>query len=727
MARKGSKSASSVLPLVKAAQQKTCAFQQPVLFKESKPIGSAIPQEQTTKKPATTSAAVGNANQPAGAVEPGQTDEHGFTTLVKVLFPREKLAVKYDSVRRIGSGLKNYGNTCFCNATLQSLMYTAPLANYLASREHGLACRQRECVLCILEELYGQCSKAPDHAVAPKRLIQRLQHIDAEFSPWRQSDAHEFKIKLFEKIEKSLLTPYRSLNLDHASKATTVLNQIFGGYLQSRVQCTSCGYASLTYVQETVSSLEIPPGVDSLDSALKKFTASETLGRGNEWKCEKCKKKVQAQKSLAYYKPPTVLTFQLKRFSFSPRGGRAKISKPISFPETLLLRPYLAASQRKKLDPVYHLNAVIVHSGSAHAGHYYAYVKASNGVWHEMNDTSVTKASLQTVLKSNAYLLFYTVKNLDMLGETAAAAAAPQKQSQPQQKKRKLATGSALPLSPPLDPAPSVQPSTDDLLNSILAPVALLPPSAVLNTPPPSSPEVSSARVASPCPADSAEEKRRKRSATRARRRERQAMEAAAAAAAAATGGQDKPDASSKAPAVDVSPQVVQDGVSVWRVSDLPLDNVVVGQKRSYSDDSDAEFHHADDDDVEDEARPASSSKRSGAQNIVVVTNYVEMGPQVRGWAADGETSSAEALQMRYNHDYLQEQLRQQFKRRKGPNAYDADYDRGATKKAAKSEARREREQMQRQQGGLRHAFNTLSGNTGLAALQRPASAGKRR
>ncbi|XP_061424094.1 putative ubiquitin carboxyl-terminal hydrolase 17-like protein 23 [Lethenteron reissneri] len=39
-----------------------------------------------------------------------------------------------------GAGLDNMGNTCFLNATLQCLTYTAPLANYLISRHHSGRC-----------------------------------------------------------------------------------------------------------------------------------------------------------------------------------------------------------------------------------------------------------------------------------------------------------------------------------------------------------------------------------------------------------------------------------------------------------------------------------------------------------------------------------------------------------------------------------------------------------
>lgn len=58
----------------------------------------------------------------------------------KVLFPGERLSLKWERVYRVGAGLHNLGNTCFLNSTVQCLTYTPPLANYLLSREHARSC-----------------------------------------------------------------------------------------------------------------------------------------------------------------------------------------------------------------------------------------------------------------------------------------------------------------------------------------------------------------------------------------------------------------------------------------------------------------------------------------------------------------------------------------------------------------------------------------------------------
>lgn len=68
------------------------------------------------------------------------TSGDGIALPQKVLFPAERLSLKWNQVHHIGSGLQNLGNTCFLNSALQCLTYTAPLSNYMLSREHSKTC-----------------------------------------------------------------------------------------------------------------------------------------------------------------------------------------------------------------------------------------------------------------------------------------------------------------------------------------------------------------------------------------------------------------------------------------------------------------------------------------------------------------------------------------------------------------------------------------------------------
>ena len=60
----------------------------------------------------------------------------------------------------------------------------------------------------------------------------------------------------------------------------------------------------------------------------------------------------------------------------------------------------------------YRLYAVLVHSGySSNSGHYYCYIRASNGVWYQMNDSIVSeKRCFDNSLNYNVYRPFKVLR-----------------------------------------------------------------------------------------------------------------------------------------------------------------------------------------------------------------------------------------------------------------------------------------------------------------------------
>ncbi|XP_063816796.1 ubiquitin carboxyl-terminal hydrolase 36 isoform X4 [Pseudophryne corroboree] len=319
----------------------------------------------------------------------------------KVLFPVEKLSMKWERVSRVGAGLQNLGNTCFLNSTVQCLTYTPPLANYLLSKEHSRNCQQCGfCMLCIMQNHLIQAFANSGNAIKPVSFIRELKKIARHFRFGSQEDAHEFLRYTVDAMQKACLNGYTKL--DRQSQATTLVHQIFGGYLRSRVKCSVCKSVSDTFDPYLDIALEIRHSVNIV-RALELFVKSDVLSGENAYMCAKCKKKVPASKRFSIHRASNVLTLSLKRFAnFS--GG--KITKDVGYPEFLNIRPYMSQSNGEPV--MYALYAVLVHSGySCHAGHYYCYVKASNGQWYQMNDSLVHASNIKVVLNQQAYVLFY--------------------------------------------------------------------------------------------------------------------------------------------------------------------------------------------------------------------------------------------------------------------------------------------------------------------------------
>ncbi|KAG8145655.1 hypothetical protein E2320_012141 [Naja naja] len=203
----------------------------------------------------------------------------GIAAPQKVLFPAEKICLKWQKMHRVGAGLQNLGNTCFLNSALQCLTYTPPLANYMLSYEHSKTCHEQGfCMMCTMQG-----------------------HINQALS-----------------------------NSGTVIKPMSVINEL-------RLKCMNCKGVSDTFDPYLDITLEI---------------------------------------------------------------------KEVKYPEYLDIRPYMSQPNGEPI--IYALYAVLVHTGfSCHAGHYYCYIKASNGQWYQMNDSTVSNSDIRTVLNQQAYVLFY--------------------------------------------------------------------------------------------------------------------------------------------------------------------------------------------------------------------------------------------------------------------------------------------------------------------------------
>ncbi|XP_074320648.1 ubiquitin carboxyl-terminal hydrolase 2-like isoform X2 [Silene latifolia] len=134
-----------------------------------------------------------------------------------------------------------------------------------------------------------------------------------------------------------------------------------------------------------------------------------------------------AIKRILISKSPPILTIHLKRFEQDARGRLSKLSGHVVFKEFIDLRPYLDnRSVRDKC--IYRLIGVVEHSGSMRSGHYVAYVRGTDtgqgsleekndtkrhNVWYHASDSYVRETTLNEVLHSEAYILFYEKVHLE--------------------------------------------------------------------------------------------------------------------------------------------------------------------------------------------------------------------------------------------------------------------------------------------------------------------------
>uniref|UniRef100_A0A0K8T683 Uncharacterized protein n=1 Tax=Lygus hesperus TaxID=30085 RepID=A0A0K8T683_LYGHE len=163
----------------------------------------------------------------------------------------------------------------------------------------------------------------------------------------------------------------------------------------------------------------------SVESCLRQFTSIEFMTGSNKVGCSACTERqnkdgktvlTMATKQLLIGQAPPILILHLKRFQVQLHSFR-KLSKHVSFPLVLDLAPFCTSIGEDKnkvnnAEPMpYFLYGIVEHRGTLNSGHYVAYVKTeeeNRRRWFCISDSHVNEVTEERVLKTEAYLLFYS-------------------------------------------------------------------------------------------------------------------------------------------------------------------------------------------------------------------------------------------------------------------------------------------------------------------------------
>ncbi|KAL5997568.1 ubiquitin-specific protease ubp15 [Asimina triloba] len=245
-------------------------------------------------------------------------------------------------------------------------------------------------------------------SLSPSRILSHMRNIGCRMGGGDQEDAHEFLRLLLTSMQSICLEGLGGEKVvDPSLQETTLIQQIFGGRLRSKVKCLKCHHESERYENIMDLTLEILGWVESLEDALTQFTSSEDLDGENMYRCGRCAGYVKARKQLSIHEAPNILTIVLKRFQ---TGKYGKINKCITFPEMLDMIPFMTGTGDSR-PPLYMLYGVVVHLDNLNAsfsGHYVSYVKDLRGTWLRIDDTEVEPVPMSRVMSEGAYILFYS-------------------------------------------------------------------------------------------------------------------------------------------------------------------------------------------------------------------------------------------------------------------------------------------------------------------------------
>eukprot|EP00298_Acanthocystis_sp_HF-20_P018216 c21917_g1_i1.p1 GENE.c21917_g1_i1~~c21917_g1_i1.p1 ORF type:complete len:598 (-),score=248.27 c21917_g1_i1:73-1842(-) len=310
------------------------------------------------------------------------------------------------------AGLSNLGNTCFMNASLQSL-YALPnlrdVAIDVPSRPTSLYSMELS-MLDVFSSITKQLCNPVSNAINPSELRVILKKL--EFNDGKQHDASEFLRKLINTM------------IDEVPKGErNIVKEIFGFQTAGVVKCDECQHKSVTKEDSIDLSLEIPShltsttaigAIVSLEQLINNFFKPIHLQGEDAYQCDACQKRTSAVRTSHLMSLPKCLILTLNRFRFdSLTLKKSKLMIEITISENLIIG-----------NDNYILDSIIVHSGSSSdGGHYYAYSRlpvhsleyGEERQWFCFDDRSVQSTTFESIQNSfhllplaSVYTLLYS-------------------------------------------------------------------------------------------------------------------------------------------------------------------------------------------------------------------------------------------------------------------------------------------------------------------------------
>ena len=332
-------------------------------------------------------------------------------------------------------GLKNLGNTCFLNSSLQCLSATIPFTDYFLGFNYRSEINTDNFLgtggklVVAYAELMKKMWLGDKSVAEPKDFKQQIGTFAPQFNGRNQHDSQEFLSFLLDGIHEDLNRvknrPYiedkdcdgKNDEADaieawknYLKRNRSLVVDLFQGQLKNTCRCLTCGHQNIRFETFMYLSLPIAKDSKSIEDCMDIYLEEETLKGADQWYCEKCKTHVDATKKTDLWILPPILIVHLKRFRYNDSGrvGSKNVS-PIEYP----IQQWDLKSRVKSQGtayPMYDLYAVSNHVGALRRGHYTALaLNRFDDSWYEFNDTRYRRVdeSIHSKHSQSAYVLFY--------------------------------------------------------------------------------------------------------------------------------------------------------------------------------------------------------------------------------------------------------------------------------------------------------------------------------
>lgn len=299
-------------------------------------------------------------------------------------------------------GLRNLGNTCYINASLQMLYSIPPFVDSLKP-----FCRSQRLISTFCQ-IYDSLNTLNVEGAATARTLKLA--IDAKtpkFRGYHQRDAHEFLGDLIDQVHEEIHNKDRDEekkdDMLPSKPEIAPTDEFFRLNVEVCLQCKSCGYSRTKEEMYRYLSVDIDYEVEKPSNQGKRSNIAASVERclkhffqpeDRELKCEKCNHGDVATQTMRILSLPRALVIHLKRFKLVerpvPRDTTSndgedrppameitfqKSPAPVELTQALSLKDYLVTNHELQnvISSQYTLRSIVHHIGStADSGHYTA-------------------------------------------------------------------------------------------------------------------------------------------------------------------------------------------------------------------------------------------------------------------------------------------------------------------------------------------------------------------
>ena len=287
---------------------------------------------------------------------------------------------EWDSRKYTGFvGLKNQGATCYLNSVLQALYCTNALRKAVFQMPTESDEISTSVPLALQRTFFDlQCS---DRAVGTEKLTRSFGWTT--WDSFMQHDAQELCRVLLDNMECKM----------KGTDVETIIPELFCGKMVSYIRCKNVDYESKREEQFYDIQLKVK-GNRNIHDAFHEYVQVETLDKDNKYDAGTYGLQ-EAEKGIKFLRFPPVLYLQLMRFQYDfASNTNVKINDYFEFPYELDLSAYVVEdSEKDDCGPKYtkfFLQAVLVHSGDHHGGHYVVYINPrGDNKWFQFDDDVV--------------------------------------------------------------------------------------------------------------------------------------------------------------------------------------------------------------------------------------------------------------------------------------------------------------------------------------------------